>query len=300
MMDGIIPLYKERGLSSHDCVNHLRKLLHMKKIGHSGTLDPTVDGVLPICVGSATKVVDYLMTHRKVYRGSVTLGYATETEDLEGAEVARKAIEEPFTDEQIDAVLQSMVGELKQIPPMFSAVKVNGRKLYQYALAGEEVERPVRVVQINEFRRLGASRYDAAAQTQTVDFEVSCSKGTYVRTLAVEVGEQLGVPAVMSSLTRHESGGFTLEEAFSLDQVREMFANDDFSFLYPLDRALPDYPQVELTDEVWEVVQHGVWLLQDEVGLDAPIIALRYQNQTKCLYKLVDHKYKPLKMFSTK
>ncbi|KZL42635.1 tRNA pseudouridine(55) synthase TruB [Secundilactobacillus collinoides] len=299
-MNGIIPLYKERGMTSHDCVNRLRKILHQKKVGHSGTLDPSVDGVLPICVGSATKVVDYLLTHRKVYRGSVTLGFSTETEDLDGAEVARKVLTEPVTDETIDAVLQTLTGDLQQTPPMYSAVKVNGRKLYEYARKHQTVERPVRTIHVTRFDRLAPSTFDTDAGTQTFTFEVECSKGTYVRTLAVQAGEALGIPSVMSTLTRIESGGFKLDETLSLDQIQDAVDRDDLSFLQPLDRALDDYPEITLTTPLWRGVQNGVWLLQREVNSDAPIVALRYDNEIKALYKLVDHKYKPLKMFSTK
>ncbi len=299
-MNGIIPLYKERGMTSHDCVNRLRKILHQKKVGHSGTLDPSVDGVLPICVGSATKVVDYLLTHRKVYRGSVTLGFSTETEDLDGAEVARKVLTEPVTDETIDAVLQTLTGDLQQTPPMYSAVKVNGRKLYEYARKHQTVERPVRTIHVTRFDRLAPSTFDTDAGTQTFTFEVECSKGTYVRTLAVQAGEALGIPSVMSTLTRIESGGFKLDETLSLDQIQDAVDRDDLSFLQPLDRALDDYPEITLTTPLWRGVQNGVWLLQREVDSDAPIVALRYDNEIKALYKLVDHKYKPLKMFSTK
>lgn len=299
-MDGIIPLYKERGMTSHDCVNHVRQILHMKKVGHSGTLDPNVDGVLPICVGSATKVVDYLMTHKKVYQGSVTLGFATETEDLDGAEVKRVTMTDPVSDEKIDAIMAGMVGELSQVPPMYSAVKVNGRKLYEYARAGQSVERPVRTVTIKSFKRTSDSQFDAATGTQRFDFEVTCSKGTYVRTLAVQIGTELGLPAVMSSLTRVESGGFTISETVSLADLRQQVADNAVDFLYPIDRVLTQYPTVEITDETWAVVKNGVWLLPDEVDSDAPVISLKYQGQIKCLYQRVNNRYKPLKMFSTK
>lgn len=299
-MDGIIPLYKERGMTSHDCVNHVRQILHMKKVGHSGTLDPNVDGVLPICVGSATKVVDYLMTHTKVYRGSVTLGFATETEDLDGAEVQRVTLSEPVPDEKIDAIMAGMIGELSQVPPMYSAVKVNGRKLYEYARAGLSVERPVRTVTIKSFKRTSESQFDAETGTQRFNFEVACTKGTYVRTLAVQIGTALGLPAVMSSLTRVASGGFTIDETVSLATLREQVANGTADFLYPIDRVLSEYPTIAISDEIWAVVKNGVWLLPDEVNTDAPIIALQYQGQIKCLYQRVKNRYKPLKMFSTK
>ncbi len=139
IMEGILPINKPRGMTSHDVVFKLRKILHTKKIGHSGTLDPNVDGVLPICVGPATKVVPYLMASGKIYRGTVTLGFATETEDLDGEEIARKPLTQPFTDAHILHAMTGLVGDIEQIPPMYSAVKVNGRKLYEYARAGETV-----------------------------------------------------------------------------------------------------------------------------------------------------------------
>ncbi|KRK49436.1 tRNA pseudouridine synthase B [Secundilactobacillus kimchicus JCM 15530] len=298
-MDGIIALYKERGLTSHDCVNRLRKLLHTKKVGHSGTLDPNVDGVLPICVGSATKVVDFLMTHDKVYRGSVTFGFSTETEDLDGAEVTRTILSAPISTDQIDAEMQTMTGTLTQVPPMYSAVKVKGRKLYEYARAGQTVERPSRQVMIKRFKRLASPTFDEQSGTQTVAFGVTCSKGTYVRTLAVELGQRLGVPAVMSSLTRLSSGGFDLAETWTFEQLTSAIAAGDESFLQPIDRALSDYPVVELSDYLWSGVKNGIWLKEAEVNQSASVVALRYQGAIKCLYQKKGAVYKPLKMFST-
>jgi len=301
-MDGIIPLYKDRGMTSFDCVAKLRHILHTKKVGHSGTLDPSVDGVLPICIGSATKVVPYLMASGKMYRGTVTLGLATTTEDLDGEVMAKEPLTTPFTFEQLTAATAKLTGTIQQTPPMFSAVKVNGRKLYEYARAGETVERPTRTITVDHFTLTDAGTFDADAGTQTVAFEVACSKGTYVRTLAVDLGRQLGVPAVMASLTRHKSGGFTLDQAVTLDQVAEAMANEDLSpILRPIDYALAEYPHVALSDRVWALVKNGVFLTTDEVdGATAPEIALTYQGATKCLYQWSEEKqqYKPLKMFA--
>lgn len=179
-------------------------------------------------------------------------------------------------------------------------MKVNGRKLYEYARAGQTVERPVRTVTIKSFKRTSTSQFDAENGTQRFDFEVVCSKGTYVRTLAVQIGTELGLPAVMSSLTRIESGGFTLDETVSLATLREQVASDSEAFLYPIDRVLSQYPTIVISDDIWAVVKNGVWLLPNEVETDAPIIALKYQDQIKCLYQRVNNRYKPLKMFSTK
>lgn len=300
-MDGIIPLYKERGLTSFDCVAKLRHILHTKKIGHSGTLDPSVDGVLPICVGSATKVVPYLMASGKVYKGTVTLGLATTTEDLDGDVITRQPLVAPFTREQLVAAAATLTGTIQQTPPMYSAVKVNGRKLYEYARAGETVTRPTRTITVTAFDLVEAGNFDEEQGTQTIAFEIACSKGTYVRTLAVDLGRQLGVPAVMASLTRLKSGGFELDQAVTLAQVETAMAADDLSaILRPIDYALQDYPHVALSDRLWGLVKNGVFLDEDQVGSTAPTVALTYQGQTKCLYQYLPEKkkYKPLKMFA--
>src|SRR5699024_3667973 len=150
-MDGVIPLNKEIGQTSSDYVYKLRKILHTRKIGHTGTLDPLVDGVLPICVGQATKLVNTLTGSPKEYAGEITIGRSTTTEDREGETVEEKKLSKPFTNEELEQTFEQMTGDLKQIPPMFSAVRVNGKKLYEYARAGIEVERPVRQIHIYSF-----------------------------------------------------------------------------------------------------------------------------------------------------
>ncbi|MBS1004915.1 tRNA pseudouridine(55) synthase TruB [Levilactobacillus brevis] len=301
-MNGIIPLYKERGLTSFDCVAKLRHILQTKKVGHSGTLDPSVDGVLPICIGSATKVVPYLMASGKVYRGSVTLGLATTTEDLDGDVVERQPLERPFTADQVAAAAQALTGTIQQTPPMYSAVKVNGRKLYEYARAGETVERSPRTITVDRFDLQGAGTFDATAGTQTIDFEIACSKGTYVRTLAVDLGQQLGVPAVMATLTRLKSGGFTLSQTVTLADVEAAMADDQIErILRPIDYALQDYPHVALDEHLWVLVKNGVFLSAAELNqATEPELALTYQGETKCLYHWSDEKkqYRPLKMFA--
>lgn len=299
-MDGIIALYKPRGMTSHDCVNQVRRLLRTKKVGHSGTLDPQVDGVLPICVGSATKVVDYLLMHDKVYQGHVTLGFATQTEDLDGEVVEKTPLKQAFSSDQIDTAMGHLTGDIEQVPPMYSAVKVNGRKLYEYAREGKNVDRPVRHVQIKAFKRLATPQFDRATRTQTIAFEVTCSKGTYIRTLCVMLGEKLGVAAVMTDLTRLASGGFTLDETVSLSELQRAVETSHTDFLYPLDRALSAYPQVALTADLWQGVKNGVWLKVAEVDREDPVVALSYNGSIKCLYQKKGPVYKPLKMFSTR
>lgn len=301
-MDGIIPLYKERGMTSFDCVSRLRRILHTKKIGHSGTLDPSVDGVLPICVGSATKVVPYLMKSGKNYQGELLIGEATTTEDLDGEVIAAQPVTSEIPPAAIEKAMVSLTGDITQIPPMYSAVKVNGKRLYEYARAGETVERPIRHVTIDKFELL-SSKYDPTIKQQRVRFSVVCSKGTYVRTLVVELAKRLGYPGTMSWLTRLESGGFMLDQTLSLTDVQDAVTAGTIShYLYPLDYALRDYPAVELSDSQWVAVQHGAWLKPVEVSTTADSVVLKYNKQVKALYHLDQQHgaYKPTKMFSVK
>ncbi|WP_242361024.1 tRNA pseudouridine(55) synthase TruB [Limosilactobacillus antri] len=297
-MDGIIPLYKERGMTSFDCVSCLRRILKTRKIGHSGTLDPAVDGVLPICVGNATKVVEYLMQSGKVYQGELVIGRATETEDFDGRVVAQTPVPAPLSDEQVRAAMAKLTGEITQVPPMYSAVKVNGKRLYEYARAGETVERPARQVTITEFT-LVRSHYDQEQQEQHVFFKVACSKGTYIRTLVVDLARQLGYPGAMKWLTRLASGGFTLDQTLSLADIQTAVANQTIKrYLYPLDYALKDYPAVELTDQQWRAVQNGGWLTAAELSPAAAEVVLKYDGQVKALYHQDGNHYQPTKMFS--
>lgn len=265
-MDGILPLWKEKGMTSFDCVFKVRRLLQTKKVGHSGTLDPEVDGVLPICVGKATKVVEYLLESNKVYQGEICLGIATETEDAHGEIVKQESIMTPFTTEEIDAMMETFKGEIIQIPPMYSAVKVNGKRLYEYARKGENVERPERRVKIYEFKRTSTPFYDEASKTQKWTFEVSCSKGTYVRTLAVDLGEKLGVPAHMSQLTRIKSGPFVSEQCMSLSQLEAFVEkNQAQSVLHPLEEVFETYPRVDVPEEFITKVKNGAILTTAEL-----------------------------------
>lgn len=298
ILDGIIPLYKERGMTSFDCVSRLRRILHTKKIGHSGTLDPNVDGVLPICVGQATKVVEFLMASGKQYVGELLVGEATTTQDLDGEVVAQKPVTAPIAEDTIRKAMQELTGDIVQIPPMYSAIKVNGKKLYEYARAGETVERPKRHVHITRFE-LTASSYDEKNQQQRIRFVVDCSKGTYVRTLAYDLAKELGYPGVMSSLTRTKSGGFELDQTLSLTDIQDaMEAQIMNRYVYPMDYALKSYPHAELSDAQWKKVQNGGWL--SDLDTKDQEVALTYQGEVKALYQLKDHVYKPLKMLSTK
>ncbi|GEL89083.1 tRNA pseudouridine(55) synthase TruB [Pediococcus parvulus] len=304
-MDGIIPLYKPRGMTSFDCVAKIRGILHQKKVGHSGTLDPNVDGVLPICVGKATKVVNYLMASGKVYEGAVTFGFSTTTEDLDGEVIKKRILSQAFSDTEIDMAMLRLTGEITQIPPIYSAIKVNGKKLYEYARQGIEVERPKRQITVHTFERQARSVFDKINGTQTVNFKVVCSKGTYVRTLAVDLGEILGVPAVMSKLTRLSSGGFKLDETVTFAQLESAVETNTIDTLIrPLDHALKNYPHFELNADLWRRVQNGA-ILQgsnfDQPKNAAPVLALTFHDRVQALYQYDEKRvaYRPMTMLLT-
>lgn len=292
-MEGILPLWKERGMTSHDCVFKLRKILKTKKVGHTGTLDPDVDGVLPICIGQATKVVEYMMETGKAYVGEITIGYSTTTEDKSGETVESLPVTEVPSNATIDKLMQEMTGKLIQIPPMYSAIKVNGRKLYEYARKGEEVERPKREVTIHRFVRTSEPIMNEAHQTVSWTFEVDCGKGTYVRTLAVDLGEKLGYPAHMSDLTRVKSGTFTVKDCLTLDQVAELMKEEKIEErLYPLEYALGDMNKKDITEELWEKVKNGAVLPAETFSQDVSLpVVLMYQGTARSIYG--EHPTKP-------
>lgn len=294
-MDGILPLWKEAGMTSHDCVFKLRKILHTKKIGHGGTLDPDVSGVLPICIGKGTKVIEYMVDSGKTYEGEITLGFSTTTEDVSGELVDKVALSKPFSNEEIDAAMQTMTGVITQIPPMFSAVKVNGKRLYEYARNGEDVERPVREAMIYSFERTSEPEFNLENGTQSWRFKVVCGKGTYVRTLSVDTGLALGVPAHMSDLTRTASGGLTAEQSLTLAQVAERLEQNKIAeTLLPIEIAIERFKRIDLTEELYNKVKNGVRLSPTDLALkEMPqdLVALFYQNQVVSLY--MAHPTKP-------
>ncbi|MDY7222958.1 tRNA pseudouridine(55) synthase TruB [Halalkalibacterium halodurans] len=260
-MTGILPLAKPRGMTSHDCVAKLRRLLKTKKVGHTGTLDPDVYGVLPVCIGHATKVAQYMSDYPKAYEGEVTIGFSTTTEDRSGDTVETKTIQQPFVEAVVDQVLATFVGEIKQIPPMYSAVKVRGKRLYEYARAGITVERPERTVTIFSLERMSDIVYEEGVCR--FRFNVSCSKGTYVRTLAVDIGKALGYPAHMSDLVRTKSGPFSLEECFTFTELEERLEQGEgSSLLLPIETAISDIPRVQVNKEIEEKIRHGAVLPQ--------------------------------------
>lgn len=258
-MNGVLLLNKPRGMTSHDCVMKIRRLLGTKKVGHTGTLDPDVDGVLPICVGSATKLVQFLTAQTKEYIGEVTIGYSTTTEDATGALLERLPVSATFSSEQIDSVLREMIGTSEQVPPMYSAVKVDGKKLYEYARAGLEVERPQRVVTIFKLERI--SEIIHTDELVKFRFKVRGSKGIFIRTVAVTIGEKLGYPAHMSDLTRIASGNFKLTDCVTFKDIEK----DDFDLL-TIDVALADFPTVKVDTWIEKLIRNGVKLREEQIS----------------------------------
>ncbi|EIJ81456.1 tRNA pseudouridine synthase B [Bacillus methanolicus PB1] len=291
-MDGILPLFKPKGMTSHDCVYKLRKMLKIKKIGHTGTLDPDVNGVLPICIGKATKVAEYITEAGKTYEGEVTIGYSTTTEDASGDIVDLISGTKKFTREEIVQVLHTLKGEIVQKPPMYSAVKVNGKRLYEYARQGIEVERPSRKVTIYSIDLLD-DRNIFEGETVAFRFRVTCSKGTYIRTLAVMIGEKLGYPAHMSDLIRIQSASFTLADSLTFEQIQAMIDDETISeALFPIEAALSHLPKYQLDDKVAEKVKNGAVLSTPKhlENLEGPVVF-----ETKTGIALAIYKLHPLK-----
>lgn len=302
MFNGILPVWKEKGMTSHDVVFKLRRILKMKKIGHTGTLDPEVEGVLVICLGKATKLVEIIMDSDKVYQGEITLGVSTETEDAHGLVVDEMPVIEPVSEALIDLKMLEFKGMVTQVPPYYSAVKVNGRKLYEYARAGETVERPERQVMIHHFKRTSESVHNVENHTQMWNFEVKCGKGTYVRTLAVDLGKALGYPSHMSQLTRTASGGFNEHEAFTLAQVQAaMETNSVEEMLQPIESALADFPVIDLDTLQYADVRDGKVLPYDYFGsiMSKPTV-LKFEGSVQAIYQphpTREKMIKPDKMF---
>lgn len=259
-LDGILPLYKPKGMTSHDCIDQLRKLTGQRKIGHTGTLDPGAEGVLPVCLGKATKVVQYMAEDVKAYKAEVTLGAATTTEDGYGDMIAEKVITSPLSPHDIAETLERFKGKIEQTPPMYSAVKVKGKRLYEYARQGVEVERPKRNITILELDLIEDSLQFTGERIR-FSVHIRCSKGTYVRTLAVDIGRDLGFPAHMSALIRTESGVFSLDDCLTFAEIKEHARKETLAgHLFPLDRALSRLQSLTVNNSLAEKIKNGAVL----------------------------------------
>lgn len=258
-IDGVINVYKEIGYTSHDVVAILRKVLGIKKIGHTGTLDPNVSGVLPICVGTSTKISSYLMNHQKTYLGELTFGYESDTEDIWG-NVTETSDNIPSSDE-LQKVINAIDGkDILQTPPMYSAIKVNGKKLYELARDGKDIERKKRRAHIYSIELI---RYINGK----AHIKVTCSKGTYIRTLFKDIARDCNSLGTMSSLIRLSSGGFDIKDSITLDEINEMCKQNILNFFISADKALEDIERVIIPDFLFDKVINGVAIKTNLLGL---------------------------------
>lgn len=249
-MDGIFNIYKEKGFTSHDVVAIVRRTIHMKKVGHTGTLDPDAEGVLPVCVGKATKLSDVIMDGRKSYRAMLRLGVTTTTEDASGEVLETKEVD--FNEDRIREMVASFIGKLEQVPPMYSAVKVNGKKLYELAREGKEIERKSRTIEVYDIR------IRQFLPPDRVEFDVDCSKGTYIRTLCADIGKALGCGGHMAELLRTKTGTFSLENAIKLDEMKALAEQGRAEeALLTMEDALKDFPVVKVAEKSAKLLYNG-------------------------------------------
>ena len=293
-MDGIINIYKEKGFTSHDVVAKMRGILHMKKIGHTGTLDPDATGVLPVCVGKGTRLCSLFEEHDKSYRAVLLLGRTTDTQDVTGATL--KESEVSVSEEEVRDVIASFVGDIMQVPPMYSALKVNGKKLYEYARAGITIEREARPITISEI-------VIEEIDLPRITMHVSCSKGTYIRTLCNDIGEKLGCGGCMESLLRTRVGAFNLSQAVTLTELEKLRDEDRLSeVLLTVEDAFPDSEKVRTLPSGDKPCHNGNPLRNADLSVKPRTETIRLYDSEGNFIGLYErnekyHNWKPLKMF---
>ena len=284
-MFGFLNVYKPKGKTSHDVVAILRRVTKIKQIGHTGTLDPFAEGVLPICIGKATRLIEYL-NDDKAYIGTVQLGKSTTTYDLEGETVD---VSDKTPDiEEIENELNNFRGNIEQLPPIYSAIKVNGKKLYEYARKGEEVEIKPRSVNINELKILN---YDQ--ENRILELYIKCSKGTYIRSIAHDLGKNLGCFGHLIKLVRVKAGDFEVENSIKLEDLTDIETVEKH-LIYPLEKL--DYQTYELNTKELELVSHGMQIFA-RTSLQNGIVILTNNNKLIAIAEMIDNKIKCSKVF---
>ncbi len=300
MIDGILNVYKEQDYTSFDVVAKLRGILKQKKIGHTGTLDPMAEGVLLVCLGKATKLVDLLTEGDKCYRATMKLGYETDTEDVTGETTAEgdAAVLAQLTQADVKRAILSFIGKYDQIPPMYSAIKKDGKKLYEYARAGIEVKREPRPVEIYAIQDITKEADD------TYSFDVYCSKGTYIRSLCRDIGRKLSCLAVLSGLLRKEVHGFSVTDALTLQEIEVRQADGTLQYaILPVDALLKQYPAYEITEQAENYLRNGNKLsprfFKDMGERRDTRIRVYHAGKFAALYDYKEEEqiYKPFKMF---
>lgn len=294
---GVINIYKEAGYTSHDVVAKLRGILKQKKIGHTGTLDPQAQGVLPVCLGKGTKLCDLLADHDKEYEAVLRLGITTDTQDMEGNVLQESSVQ--VSEEEVRTCILSFQGEQMQVPPMYSALKVNGKKLYELAREGKVVERKARPVTFHKMEVLWM-------ELPKVKIRVQCSKGTYIRTLCNDIGEKLGCGGCMEELLRTRVERFALEDAVKLDEVQKAMEEGTVdSLILPVDRIFDQYPTAKTTTQGDLLVHNGnrlfSELLQEEPEAESGYVRVYDSEDTFIgLFEKKTDQLVPVKMFYRK
>lgn len=254
-MDGVLNINKPIGITSFDVVRTIRKVSETKRVGHTGTLDPLATGVLPICLGKATKIVDYIMNGEKEYTTIMRLGLTTDTYDREGTILSQTDVK--IDENQVIDAVKNYIGEIMQIPPMYSAIKINGQKLYDLARRGIEIERPARPVTIYDINIL-------KIDLPFVKMKISCSKGTYIRSLCYDIGELLGCGGTMWELERNKTGAFSESTAIALNDITKDNMQD---FLIPIEQALADYEKIRFSKSYEKLLVNGVALKDKNITM---------------------------------
>ena len=281
-MHGLLLIDKSAGMTSHDVVRRVRRIFKTRKVGHGGTLDPLATGVLPVAIGDGTKILQFLLSEDKSYRATFKFGITTDTFDAEGQVLLERPVPE-FTSADLENVCTEFRGKIEQLPPMFSALKKDGIPLYKLARQGKTVERKLRQVII---RRLDLIHSDL----QTATIEVDCSKGTYIRTLISDIGEQLGCGAHLTALRRLQSGEFSIDECLTLEELQPM--ENPSSVLYSLDEALRNYPAVQLDAVAAAALKFGIppkveQVVAMEELISGNLIRLQVENRLAAIARYV-------------
>lgn len=297
-MNGIINVYKEKGYTSHDVVAKLRGILKQKKIGHTGTLDPDAEGVLPVCLGNATKLCDMITAKEKTYRTVMLLGIETDTQDISGKIINERPVE--VSETEVIKTINAFVGPYNQIPPMYSAIKINGKKMYELARAGIEVEREARPVYIYEINII-------EIKLPRVTMEVKCSKGTYIRTLCHDIGLKLGTYACMEELLRTQSGVFGLDTAFKLADIEAMRDNNTLEDkLIRVESVFAELPSFSVNEKWNKYLYNGNRMPLGSFDIKKTVnewpVLIRVYDSNNAFIGVYEYKqdaadYKPVKLF---
>ena len=282
-MFGFLNIYKPQGKTSHDVVAILRRITKIKQIGHTGTLDPFAEGVLPLCIGKSTRLIEYLEDD-KAYIGTVQFGKSTTTYDIEGEEV--KFSDKHISIDDLEKALPNFRGKIEQLPPIYSAIKINGKKLYEYARKGEDIEIKPRGVNVY---KLNVVNFDE--KNQTAELLIECSKGTYIRSIAHDLGEVLGCYGHLIKLVRIKAGKFRIEESIKLEDL-ESAEQVSKNLIYPLDYL--NYPRYELNKNEKEKVSHGMSI---EINLSNGVVILTHDTELIAIANIENKKAKVLKVF---